>query len=132
MRRKPRKLVAVTQWVRTDDSSPTWSKPSQQARSALHVHTQPWAYEAGGHARRQAAGWSPEKNIVVDTRISLQGVRRGKPTVFTSRKAAVLKTRGRVFRTPPGSKSGACLHRGNSGTWESHLSPCHIPGVGTG
>ena len=26
--------------------------------------------------------------------------------------------------------SGACLHRGNSGTWESHLSPCPIPGMG--
>src|ERR1700756_2745628 len=100
MRRKPRKLVAVTQWVRTDGSSPTWPKPSQQARSALHVHTQQWAYEAGGHAGRQAGGWSREKNIVGDTRIPLPGVQRGRPTVFTSRKAAVLKTRGRVFRTP--------------------------------
>ena len=26
--------------------------------------------------------------------------------------------------------SGACLQRGNSGTWESHLSPCCIPGMG--
>jgi hypothetical protein len=26
--------------------------------------------------------------------------------------------------------SGACLQRGNSGTWESHLSPCERPGVG--
>ena len=26
--------------------------------------------------------------------------------------------------------SGACLHRGNSGTWESHVSPCQTPGVG--
>jgi hypothetical protein len=26
--------------------------------------------------------------------------------------------------------SGACLHRGSSGTWESHLSPCHMAGMG--
>jgi len=26
--------------------------------------------------------------------------------------------------------SGACSHRGSSGTWESHLSPCHTPGMG--
>jgi hypothetical protein len=26
--------------------------------------------------------------------------------------------------------SGAWLHRGNSGTWESHVSPCQTPGVG--
>ena len=52
------------------------------------------------------------------------------PTVASGRKAAVLGAGGRVRRTPPGSKSGACLHRGSSGTWESHLSPCHIPGMG--
>jgi hypothetical protein len=26
--------------------------------------------------------------------------------------------------------SGACLQRGNSGTWENHLSPSIIPGLG--
>src|SRR6266446_4917954 len=26
--------------------------------------------------------------------------------------------------------SGACLQRGDSGTWESHLSPCQRPGAG--
>src|SRR5262250_1560038 len=67
---------------------------------------------------------------VVDTRISLQRVRRGTPTVSTGRKAAVLGALWRVRRTPPGSESGAWLHRGNSGTWESHVSPCHVPGVG--
>ena len=55
---------------------------------------------------------------------------RGKPTVCKRWKAAVLRAVGRVRRTPPGSESGACLHRGNSGTWESHLSPCLIPGMG--
>src|SRR2546425_5406018 len=63
-------------------------------------------------------------SIVVDTRISLKAVTRGKPTVSSGRKAAVLDATWRVHRTPPGSKNGACIHRGSSGTWESHLSPC--------
>ena len=48
----------------------------------------------------------------------------------SGRKATVLGARGRVRRTPPGSESGACIHRGSSGTWESPLSPCHMPGMG--
>src|SRR3989442_5635984 len=69
-------------------------------------------------------------SIVVDKRIALKVVRRGKPTVSSGRKAAVLDALWRALRTPPGSKSGACIHRGSSGTWESHVSPCHIPGMG--
>src|SRR5881397_1269867 len=69
-------------------------------------------------------------SIVVDKRIALKGVRRGKPTVSSGRKAAVLEALWRAGRTPPGSESGACIHRGSSGTWESPLSPCHIPGMG--
>src|SRR2546426_12470765 len=68
--------------------------------------------------------------IVVVRRISLKAVQRGKPTVCKRRKAAILDALWRVSRTPPGSESGACLQRGNSGTWESHLSPCVIPGLG--
>src|SRR5439155_10441014 len=52
------------------------------------------------------------------------------PTVSSERKAGGRNTRGRVLRTPPGSKGGACIQRGSSGTWESHLSPCHTPGLG--
>jgi hypothetical protein len=37
---------------------------------------------------------------------------------------------GRVFRTLPGSESGACVQRGDSGTWESHLLPCKSAGLG--
>src|SRR5712671_5273465 len=69
-------------------------------------------------------------SIVVDKRIALKVVRRGKPTVSSGRKAAVLDALWRAVRTPPGSKSGACIHRGSSGTWESHLSPCQTPGLG--
>ncbi len=57
-------------------------------------------------------------------------VSKGKPTVCKRRKAAVLGALWRVRRTPPGSESGAWVQRGNSGTWESHLSPCFIPGMG--
>lgn len=41
------------------------------------------------------------------------------------RKAIVLDRQGRVWRTPPGSKRGACHHRGHSGTWENQPSPGH-------
>ena len=58
------------------------------------------------------------------------GVPRGKPTVCKRWKAAVLDAFWRVSRTPPGSESGACVHRGSSGTWESHLSPCTSAGKG--
>jgi hypothetical protein len=51
-----------------------------------------------------------------------QGLRR-KPTRCMRRKAAVLDTRGRVCRTPPGSASGAGIPRGDAGTWESHRLP---------
>src|SRR2546426_1180053 len=69
-------------------------------------------------------------SIVVDKRIALKVVRRGKPTVSSGRKAAVLEALWRAWRTPPGSKSGACIHRGSAGPWESHVSPCPMPGMG--
>jgi hypothetical protein len=58
------------------------------------------------------------------------GVARAKPTVGRGRPAAVLGTPRRVSRTPPGSASGACLHRGESGPGESPWSPWGIAGVG--
>ena len=68
--------------------------------------------------------------IVVDNRIILTVVQRKTPTASTGRKAAVPETLWRADGIPPGSESGACISRGNSGTWESHLSPCQTPGVG--
>jgi hypothetical protein len=55
---------------------------------------------------------------------------REKPTACSGRKAAVLDAPRRVSRTPPGSESGACFHRGDAGTWESQGSPWVIAGVG--
>ena len=48
----------------------------------------------------------------------------------SGRKAAVLDATRRVSRIPPGSESGACIHRGDSGTWESQWFPCRKSGVG--
>jgi hypothetical protein len=78
----------------------------------------------------QAASLSLAPCRVVDLRITLKVVARGKPTISMHRQAAVLGARGRVHKTPPGSESGACMQRGNSGTWESHLSPCSTTGRG--
>src|SRR5262249_49804497 len=56
---------------------------------------------------------------------------RGKSRRFasTGRPQSWVRYR-RVRRIPPGSESGACLHRGNAGTWEHHLSPRIMPGLG--
>jgi hypothetical protein len=82
------------------------------------VHTQQWAYEAG---------WSEGAGRVIEPR---KVYRCGKPTVCKPWKAGVLDAIWQVPRTPPGSESGACAQRGNSGTWENHLSPCATPGMG--
>ncbi|RLC08197.1 MAG: hypothetical protein DRI57_24455 [Deltaproteobacteria bacterium] len=54
----------------------------------------------------------------------LPGSRKGKPTVCNCRKAAVPDATWPASGTPPGSETGACVHRGGPGTWESRLSPC--------
>src|SRR5687768_10223070 len=59
-----------------------------------------------------------------------KGYSGGKPTVSRHWKAAVPDALWLVEGTPPGSQSGACMPRGSSGTWKSHLSPCHSPGPG--
>jgi len=101
------------------DSSPTRLTPSQQVGSDLHVQPQQWAYGAGGS---EAAGRviEPRKAYYRGQQDIPREVEREKPTVWKNRKAAVPDTQWRVCGTPPGSKSGACRHRGNSGTWESH------------
>jgi len=108
------KLVIVPQWVRIYGASPTGQKCSQQVSSDIHVHTQPWAYEAGG---------SEDAGRVIEPR---KVSRCGKPTVCKHWKAGVLDALWHVLRTPPGSESGAWAQRGNAGTWENHWSPCAI------
>jgi len=46
--------------------------------------------------------------------------------ILMRQKAAVLKALWQVIRTPPGSESGACIQRGNLGTWENHVFPCKV------
>ena len=93
------------------------------------MHTQQWEYEAG---------WNEDVGRVMEPRNMYScgpqdnphGVAREKPTVCSGRKAAVLDAPRRVSRTPPGSESGACFQKGDSGTWESQWSPWGISGVG--
>ncbi len=108
------------------DSSPTRLTLSPQVGRELHVQAQQWEYEAGVNE---------DTGCVIEPRNAYCGgqqdiprsVARGKPTVSKSRKATVLGTLWRVCGTPPGSKSGACIHRGSSGTWESQcVSLCRI------
>jgi len=122
------KLVDVTQWVRMQIPIPPDERLA--SRSGANSTCQP----SNGRtklegARRQAASLSPEICRVVVNRIAA-AVWRQKPTVCMRRKATVLCATWRVHRTPPGSESGACLHRGSSGTWENPLSPCTTPGLG--
>jgi len=56
---------------------------------------------------------------------------RRKPTALTHRKAAVLAASWRAGGTPPGSEKAAYVHRGNSGTCESHVSPGGSEGLGS-
>lgn len=124
------KRVTVTQWVRAETAQ---VPPDQRLASRSGANsTGPPSHgrtELAG-ASMPAAGWSPARCLVVDSRIALQVVRRGTPTGSRHRKAAVLGALWRGRRTPPGSKSGACRQRGSSGTWQSHRSPCHRPGLG--
>ncbi len=90
---------------------------------------QSWAYEAGGN---EEAGrvMEPRNMSSRGPQDHPHGVAREKPTGCRGRKAAVLDAPRRVSRTPPGSESGACLQKGDSGTWESPWSPWGISGVG--
>ena len=108
------------------DSSPTRLTLSPQVGRELHVHARQREYEAGGN---EDAGCviEPRNAYGCGQQDIPRGVQRGKPTVSKSRKATVPHTLRRVCGTPPGSKSGACVQRGNSGTWESQcVSLCKI------
>ncbi len=82
-------------------------------------------YEAG---RSEGAGRviEPRNSLVVVIGITSLGNRRGKADGLFMLEGGSFggDNSGDVLRTPPGSKSGACTHRGNSGTWESRLFPC--------
>ena len=62
--------------------------------------------------------------IVVDMKITSAEARGKADAVERSGRQQSETGKGDASRTPPGSESGAWIHRGNSGTWESHLSPC--------
>ena len=105
------KLVVVAQEVRTSGLKSSLTKVSPTGQERPRVPPRKGPYEAGS---------SGETGRVMEPR---HGESRGKPTVSSGWTAAVLGALWRVRRTPPGSESGAWLQRGNSGTWESPLSP---------
>src|SRR6266849_8795644 len=109
------KLVVVSQWVRASwfKAHLTNVEPAGQERTRVPPRKGPYG-----------AGCSEKVGRVMEPR---NGYSCGQPTVCTHWKAAVLDACWRVSRTPPGSESGACLQRGNSGTWESHLFLCQQP-----
>jgi hypothetical protein len=93
------------------------------------VHPGKGVYGAGG-SEKAGRGMEPRKEERRGQEESPQEGWRGTPTVSSGRKAAVLGATWQASRTPPGSESGACMHRDSLGTWESHLSPGVYPGEG--
>jgi hypothetical protein len=107
----------------SERSIPTRLTPSQQVGGNLHVQAQQWEYGAGGdeHAGRVI---EPRNDYSCGHQDNPQDGQEARADGFQWPEATVSGSRRQESGTPPGSKSGACRHRGNSGTWESHLSPC--------
>ena len=82
--------------------------------------------------------WSPEMGIVVVRRITGRRKPSGKADAVHPAEGSSpgeLKPgniRWLSSTTPPGSKGGACIQRGNSGTWESRLAPWRTPARAAG
>ena len=102
--------------------SPVRPKLSRQVGGRPRRQTRQRVSEAG-EGKGAGSVLSPEMGIVVVTGIN-PGKPGGKPTLSDERKAAVLRALWPANRTPPGSETGACVHGGGPGTWESRLSPC--------
>ncbi len=108
-------------------SIPTRPTHSQQAGSEPACVLVTGGLEPGV-ARMQAVILSPEiVGVVVrwDNRASW----RGKADAVPLRgRQQFIGAPWRVPKTPPGSETRACIHKGSSGTWESRRSPCIAPG----
>ena len=122
------KLVDVPQWVRAKAQVPPDERLASRSEANSTCTPSNGSAELEG-TRMQAACGRPEQGRVVDTRISCKAVVRGKPTVSSGRKAAVLGARRRVPRTPPGSKSGACIGV-TRGRGRAICLLANIPGLG--
>ena len=71
----------------------------------------------------------PRKGDVVDSRISLEAVRRDGDG-FQWPEGRSPGGDLRATRTPPGLRAGKAGIRAGAGTWERHRPPCHSPGKG--
>ena len=117
------KHVNITQWVRGRKlSSPSRPKTSHQVGSRTEVRSPRGDVRSRGEARIQAALLCSENGYSCG-QMDKSGQPDQKPTRCTTGKAAVLFAPRQAGGTPPGSESGACIHRGNPGTRESLPSP---------
>jgi hypothetical protein len=91
-------------------SSPIRPKVSHPVGSRTEVRSLRSGVRSRGEARAQAAVLNSERSIVVDHGTS-SGNRTQSRHYPVQWKAAVLYTKRRVDRTPPGSESGACDKR---------------------
>ena len=120
------KPADVLQWVTNRDSSggsPTRLKP---AGGSIGKPACVWGNPGCGARWNEEAGrkLSPEKGIVVDTRITPELRRRGKADAleFRGRQQSLIASGG-ALRIPPGSENTACLHKEDLGTREIQHSP---------
>ena len=124
------KLVAVTQWVRAE----MVQVPPDQRLASRSVVTSTCTPSNG----RTRAGWSEDAGRVIEPRneysrgqedISPGGTKGSRRFPVAGRQQSWVRY-GEFAGHHRGLRAGHVSHRGSSGTWESHLSPCHIPGLG--
>ena len=102
--------------------SSTRPKPNQQAGSNVRVRLSNEGCEAGNSKNvgrvmeprnRYSRGYINRSESTGESRrIGVRGRQQSRDR------------QGEVFASPPGSESGACIHRGGSGTGEARQSPC--------
>jgi hypothetical protein len=117
------KFAVVTHWVRAAEAQ---VPPDQRLTSRSGANpraSQSWGYGAGC---REKAGRVIEPRHVYsrgqkDRHWLVSGESR---RVASGGRQQSWMRDGDPCGTPPGSQSGACVHRGHSGTWERHDSPC--------
>src|SRR6266850_1909886 len=105
---------------------PSWEGPVGESQGRQPYSGNPTVRDDKGGLRKRRPWWNEAPTLHIER----ASAGNSPPKVV---RAAVLSRLGalwRAVRTPPGSESGACLQRGDSGTWESHLAPCHRPGMG--
>lgn len=124
------KLGNVTQWVR--DTGASQFPPAQSLAGRAVANPTCIAGNGGfGAGASKNAGRVTEPRNLYTRGLKGYPSKGRKPTIWSGRKAAVSGALWQASATPPGSviTGRACIHRGNSGTWEvQHLpsSKCRV------